>query len=59
MYRINMLVKRIGRWFEMPGMDDLGLFEACRLADMYHNRNGDCRYAVINQENGDIEYEVG
>lgn len=55
MFKIMMFVKRTGRLIDMPGMQDLGLFKASQFCEIYKKKNPDCRYYIVNQENGDYE----
>lgn len=43
---------------DMPYDNNLDLFEAFWRADIYKNRNPKAIFTVVNQENGDIEYQV-
>ena len=43
---------------QMPKDTHLGLFEACFRADVYKKQNGKNVYQVVNNETGDIEYEI-
>ena len=56
MFKIIMVVQ--GRVIPMPKDFNLGLFEACERADLYAKRNRDAAFFVMNEENGDIEYET-
>ena len=38
--------------------ENIGLLTACHRADLYKNRNGKCRFVVVNNDNGDWEYEA-
>ena len=40
------------------GNNHLGLFEACRYAELYKKRNPKNTYRVINNENQDLEMEI-
>lgn len=46
------------RLLDMPHDNGLRLNEACYRADLYKNRNPQRTFSVINETNGDIEYQV-
>lgn len=58
MFKIKMYVKRTQRWIDMPNEVGLDMFEAMWRVGLYSRRNRDCRYAVVNEFTGDIEYET-
>ena len=43
---------------DMPNDFNLGLMEACWRADVYKKRNPTAHFIVINESNGDVEYET-
>lgn len=47
-----------GNWVDMPKDGGLRLSEACYRADLYKRRNEKRQFIVVNEENGDIEYQV-
>ncbi len=47
-----------GNWVDMPKDGGLRLSEACYRADLYKSRNEKRQFIVVNEENGDIEYQV-
>ena len=60
MWKIKMTYTALGerRTIDMPGNDGLRLFEACHRADLYKERNETAMFTVVNEDNGDIEYQV-
>lgn len=42
----------------MPLDHNLDIWEACARCDIYKRHNTKAVFAVVNDENGDIEYEV-
>ena len=56
MFKIVMTFE--GRFLDMPHDSDLRLIEACYRADLYKKRNSVRTFSVINEETGDIEYQV-
>ena len=56
MFKISMLIE--DHWVDMPHDSGLRLSEACYRADIYKNYNSKRIFVVVNEENGDIEYEV-
>lgn len=57
MFKVSMYSRTLKKILEMPTDINLGLFEACYRADLYAKSNR-ADFFVINEENGDIEYEV-
>ena len=53
-----MLSPRLSKAIDMPKDKGLGLFRACSHADLYKARNESCRFIVVNEDNGDVEYSV-
>lgn len=45
-------------YLEMPGDKGLRLFEACHRAELYKKKNPQAIFSVVNEENGDIEYQI-
>lgn len=43
---------------DMPDDHDLGLMEACWRADVYKKRNPKAVFTVVNETNGDVEYQI-
>lgn len=60
MWKVMMTYTALGerRTIEMPGNNGLGLFKACHFADLYKERNPKAMFTVVNEDNGDIEYQV-
>ena len=56
MYKIVMSFD--GRLLDMPKDHGLGLSEACYRADLYKKRNEARTFSVVNEVNGDIEYQI-
>ena len=53
-FKIMMYIPRLGKAIDMPSDKGLGLFEATHRADLYKR----CTFSVVNEANGDIEYET-
>lgn len=47
-----------GRMIDMPHDHGLRLSEACYRADLYKKRNEKRMFSVINEDTGDIEYQI-
>ena len=47
-----------GRMVDMPHDKGLRLSEACYRVDIYKNRNEKVMFSVVNEDNGDIEYQI-
>lgn len=59
MYKIQLLSSHIpGKGIDMPKDKSLGLFEACRRADIYKRNNPSATFIVIHETTGDVEYSV-
>ena len=43
---------------DLPGDKNLRLFDACDRADIYKRWRPDRVFTVVNEENGDFEYQV-
>lgn len=43
---------------DMPNDKGLGLFDAMHRADLYKSHNRTATFSVVNEENGDVEYQV-
>ena len=56
MFKITINID--GNVLDMPKDTGLRLSEACYRADLYKNRNPKRTFSVVNEENGDIEYQV-
>lgn len=56
MFKIVIYVQ--GRAVDMPHDSGLRLCEACYRADIYKRRNESATFTVVNEDNGDIEYQV-
>lgn len=44
--------------FDMPNDLHLSLFDACDRAEIYKRHNHSATFKVVNEDNGDVEYEV-
>lgn len=56
-FKITLYKKEIGT-ITMPSCNGLRLLEACYFADIFKRRNPEAIFSVVNEENGDIEYQV-
>ena len=56
-FKITLYTKRVGT-IDMPNDKGMRLLEACEFADIYKRKNPDAVFSVINEETGDIEYQV-
>lgn len=56
MYKIKLTTDKVD--FFMPKENHESLFKACDYADIYKKHNPKAHYSVINDESGDVEYEV-
>ena len=43
---------------DMPEDRNLRFFEACKRADLYKARNKKAVFSVVNEETGDLAYQV-
>jgi len=43
---------------DMPMDTGLGLLEACDRAEIYKRRNPAAVFTVVNEDNGDVEYQI-
>lgn len=57
-FKIKMYIPSIGKAIDMPSDNGLRLFEATHRADLYKRNNPACTFSVVNEDNGDIEYEI-
>lgn len=61
MYKIAMIFRNFDGKVKltfMPNDKNLDLFEAVDRANIYKKRNNKNIFVVLNNENGDVEYEV-
>lgn len=56
MFKITINID--GNIVDMPHDSGLRLSEACYRADLYKRRNEKRVFSVVNEDNGDIEYQV-
>ena len=56
MFKVQITVD--GRMIDMPHDSGLRLSEACYRADIYKKHNSKCTFTVVNEENGDFEYQI-
>lgn len=56
-FKITLYTKRVGT-IDMPNDKGMRLLEACEFADIYKRKNPNAVFSVINEETGDIEYQV-
>lgn len=56
MFKITMMCS-VGT-IDMPKDKKLKLFEACYRCDIYKEKNPKATFTVVNEETGDIEYQV-
>ena len=56
-FKITLYTKRVGT-IDMPNDKGMRLLEACEFADIYKRKNPDAVFSVINEDTGDIEYQV-
>ena len=57
-YKITLYSKSIGQTIDMPNDSGMRLLEACHFADIYKRKNPQAVFSVVNEETGDIEYQV-
>ena len=57
-YKITFYSKRIGETLDMPNENGMCLLEACNFAEIYKRKNPQAVFSVVNEETGDIEYQV-
>lgn len=57
-YKITMYIPHLNMTVDMPNNNGMRLFEACEFADIYKRRSPNNVFTVVNEENGDIEYQV-
>lgn len=43
---------------DMPNDKHLSLFDACDRAEIYQRHNRSASFKVINEDNGDVEYQT-
>ncbi len=43
---------------DMPMDTNLGLLEACDRAEIYKRKNPAAFFTVVNEDNGDVEYQI-
>lgn len=60
MYKVVMVltVGEKRKTIDMPTDKHLDLMEACNRADLYAKRNTSATFMVVNNENGDVDYET-
>lgn len=56
-FKITLYTKRVGT-IDMPNDKGMRLLEACEFADIYKRKNPNAVFSVVNEETGDIEYQV-
>lgn len=56
-FKITIFTKRTGT-FDMPNEKGMRLLQACEFADIYKRHNPDAVFSVVNEQTGDIEYQV-
>lgn len=56
--RFKIVLSTTAVIMDMPHDKGLGLFEAMHRADIYKSHNGTATFTVVNEENGDVEYQV-
>lgn len=47
-----------GNWVDMPNCNGLRLLVACEYADIFKRKNGKRDFCVVNEETGEVEYDV-
>ena len=57
-FKIKMYIPSIGKAIDMPSDKGLRLLEAEHRMHCYKANNPDCTYLLVNEDNGDIEYEI-
>ena len=45
-------------YLDMPGDNGLSLFEAEDRANIYKNRNPGATFSIVNEDNGDCEFQI-
>lgn len=59
MYKIRMYIERIYKVIDMPKDKNIkSVFEAQRRAEIYKKSNPDNMYFVVNEDNGDVEFQI-
>ena len=56
-YKITLYTKRTGT-IDMPNDKNMRLLTACEYADIYKRKNPKAIFSVVNEETGDVEYQV-
>lgn len=56
MFKIILI--KPGMVIEMPKDKHLSFLDACYRADIYHRNNRSAAFTVINEDNGDVEYQT-
>lgn len=56
-FKITLYTKRVGT-IDLPNDKGMRLLEACEFADIYKRKNPNAVFSVVNEETGDIEYQV-
>lgn len=57
-FKITLRTPRLRRAIDLPKDKGLRFFEACERADIYKRCNPQATYSVVEEEHGDILYQV-
>lgn len=58
MFKVRCFVRDTGNWIDMPKDKDLRFSTACNFADIYKKNNLKGLFDVINQETGEVVYQL-